>query len=145
MDLPVLQMTVAGTAEAVRHALRDILADKIFAPYSADLAINAEIALAETLNNIVEHAYAHTSGDIQIMLLGRDSGLVCRLADRGAAMPGLCLPEGAFQTPGEITDLPEGGFGWFLIRSLVQDLRYARVNDENQLSFLLVDKQSAVC
>ena len=31
--------------------------------------------------------------------------------------------------------MPEGGYGWFLIRELVQDLVYDRQNDENILFF----------
>ena len=136
-----LQVTVPGTAEAVTQALRDLLPSPIFAAYSPDMAVNAEIVLAEVLNNVVEHAYARHSGDITLVLRGTGRGLACELTDRGAAMPGLTLPVGAFQDLGEVEDLPEGGFGWYLIRTLVEDLRYERRGDENHLSFLLVDEQ----
>jgi len=33
--------------------------------------------------------------------------------------------------------LPEGGFGWFLIRALTEDVTYARVNGENRLAMVL--------
>lgn len=145
MDLPALRLTFAGTAEAVRQALGDPRLVQALAAYSDDLAINAKIVLAEVLNNIVEHAYARFSGEIQLALSPMPSGLACRLSDRGAAMPDFELPTGAFQSLGQIADLPEGGFGWFLIRSLVQDLRYERVDGENILSFRLVDEQSNPC
>jgi serine/threonine-protein kinase RsbW len=32
-------------------------------------------------------------------------------------------------------DLPEGGFGWFLIRELTKDLQYVRHEDQNRLTF----------
>ena len=34
-------------------------------------------------------------------------------------------------------DLPEGGFGWFLIQDLAKDVLYARVENENRLSLRL--------
>lgn len=142
MPPPALHLIVPGTAEAVRQALQDIHASGILAPRSADLRSSAEIVLAEVLNNIVEHAYAKRTGNIRISLSCDRSGLACCLTDCGAAMPGLALPKGDFQSLGPTVDLPEGGFGWFLIRSLATELTYHRVGDENRLSFLLRDEQS---
>ena len=34
-----------------------------------------------------------------------------------------------------IHDMPEGGFGWLIIRQLAHDVRYARHEGVNQLSF----------
>lgn len=138
-----IQVHLPGTAEAVRLALADLLTSAFMTRVPPSLAVNAEIVLAEVMNNIVEHAYAAKAGDISLTLTRTKAGIACHLKDCGAAMPGLTLPEGAFQTLGEIEDLPEGGFGWFLIRSLVDDLTYQRANDENHVSFLLRDEQSA--
>jgi serine/threonine-protein kinase RsbW len=57
-------------------------------------------------------------------------------------MPGLCLPAGKFQPLDDLADLPEGGFGWYLIRSLTEELSYRRSNGINRLSFQLCTKQS---
>jgi serine/threonine-protein kinase RsbW len=32
-------------------------------------------------------------------------------------------------------ELPEGGFGWFLIRDLAHELNYTRISGKNLLSF----------
>ena len=51
------------------------------------------------------------------------------------------MPEGAVPTAKaanlntEIDALPEGGFGWYLIHSLTQDLDYQRDEEWNCLSF----------
>ena len=34
-------------------------------------------------------------------------------------------------------DMPEGGFGWFLIKDLAKDVTYHRVKAENHLSLRL--------
>lgn len=70
--------------------------------------------------------------------------LHCRITDSGAAMPGGRLPPGQFQDLGETQSLPEGGFGWFLIRTLAQDLDYRRIAGRNLLSFQLPCEQSSV-
>ncbi|MES2142769.1 MAG: ATP-binding protein [Pseudomonadota bacterium] len=100
----------------------------------------AELVLAEALNNIVEHAYAEAGGEIELTLCLNGQGLNCRIVDHGAPMPGEALPQGILDAP---EDLPEGGFGWYLIRTLAEDLRYARVADQNQLTFRLTTEQSA--
>ena len=137
------QIRLPGTADAVRLALADLMQDPLLSKCSASLAVNAEIVLAEVMNNIVEHAYAVTTGEICLTLRRSAAGIFCELTDCGAPMPGLTPPAGKFQELGNIDDLPEGGFGWFLIRSLVEGLSYRRENGENHLSFLLNEEQSA--
>ena len=37
----------------------------------------------------------------------------------------------------ETRDLPEGGFGWFLIQHLAKDVTYCRAGDQNWLKLRL--------
>ncbi len=49
-------------------------------------------------------------------------------------MPGGQLPLGMSQSLNVgLCDLPEGGFGWFLIKDLAKDLKYRRIGQENHL------------
>ncbi|MDZ7905785.1 MAG: ATP-binding protein [Cypionkella sp.] len=104
---------------------------------SDDLRGTAEIVMAEALNNIVEHAYAAGAGAIEISVDLGETGLNCTIADYGTPMPGHSLPQGAPHALNDMDDLPEGGFGWFLIRTLAQDLQYSRIRDQNFLRFRL--------
>lgn len=142
MDASWTRLTVAGNTDAVRRALLHLLQGPPFAGLSPGLRSDAEIVLAEVLNNIVEHAYAASAGNIEIRVRRQVGGLACQIRDHGAPMPGLSLPDGAFQPLGAIADLPEGGFGWFLIRNTVEDLQYRREGGANRLSFLLPYEQS---
>ena len=87
-----------------------------------------EIVLAEALNNIVEHAYADgKAGGIGLHAVLGPAGLTCTLSDRGTALTAPGLPAGRLPDIGaEPGALPEGGFGWFLIRSLTREVRYHR-------------------
>ena len=53
-------------------------------------------------------------------------------------MPDLQAPLGLPQEIDRpICDLPEGGFGWFLIRDLAKDLSYQRLAQENRIELRL--------
>ncbi len=137
-----LQLTFPGQPEQVRQALQDVLASPPLADLAQDIRGTAEIVLAEVFNNIVEHAYVEHGGNITLRLGRQDGVLLCEVSDTGAPMPGLCLPAGQFQPLEDLADLPEGGFGWYLIRSLTEGLTYRRLNGGNRLSFQLATKQS---
>lgn len=104
---------------------------------SSHLESVIEIALAEVLNNVVEHAYAEEGGGvIEIEIERQDDGFSFCITDDGRPMPDNCLPEGTrrdLDVPAQ--DLPEGGFGWFLIRKLTQGLEYTRSANRNRLAF----------
>ncbi|MCV2867235.1 ATP-binding protein [Defluviimonas sp. WL0002] len=98
-----------------------------------------ELVLAEILNNVVEHAYgAERSGDIEVEVALRNGALDCRVVDWGRPLPNDAIPR---KPPPDIDvcreQLPEGGWGWTLIRALARDLAYSRSGDTNHLSLVL--------
>ncbi len=98
---------------------------------------SVQLVLAEALNNVVEHAYAPDApGDIKLVLRHGRAGLLIEIRDNGKPMPNGRTPQGDHpreKTPAE--ELPEGGFGWFLIKQLARDMVYDRENGENFLIF----------
>ncbi|MDR0809318.1 MAG: ATP-binding protein [Gemmobacter sp.] len=130
-----IRLALQGDALAVRRGLGLLFTDPRLAALSPDSRGTAEIVLAEVLNNIVEHAYALVPGGVEVTIRLLERGLCCCIRDHGAPMPGLELPPGQ---PVDCSDeLPEGGFGWFMIRSLARNLRYCRGGRWNELCFLL--------
>ena len=131
---------------AVREALAKVLEG--LGPLDLDIeeAGTIELVLAEALNNIVEHAYAPVAGvgPIRIGCLHKKDGLHLRIKDEGVALPDEHVPLGKVANLNtEIEDLPEGGFGWFLIQDLAKDVRYRRIGNENELSLRLAVGLSA--
>lgn len=133
---------------AIRAGLGRMVAADPVARLSADQRGTVEVVLAEVLNNIAEHGYAGGPGKISVMLRLTGAGLYCEVADTGVAMPGGRLPAGDHPADRSgkpplaladlpLADLPEGGFGWHLIRRLTQGLRYTRAGGANRLSFLV--------
>ncbi|MBK8438418.1 MAG: ATP-binding protein [Rhodobacter sp.] len=133
------QFHMISDSRAVRDGLQRALEAEPLCLLSVDDRSTAEIVLAEVLNNIVEHAYAAGTGPIRLSLALGEGVLNCRIEDEGAAMPGETLPAGRLPNP---ADLPEGGFGWHLIRTLGHQLSYRRSGSTNQLRFSLPAERS---
>ena len=96
-----------------------------------------ELALAEVLNNVVEHGYCgNASGEVQICLKRSADAVHCQIEDTGRPLPNLTLPiVQPGQVPKSIMEIAEGGRGWALIRCLTMDLSYTRENGRNCLRF----------
>ncbi len=94
-----------------------------------------ELVLAEALNNVVEHAYREESDHpIHLVLSCADNLARASIRDRGIPLPKGRLPEGKpanLDVP--IQDLPEGGFGWFMIQTLASRVVYNCQAGENTL------------
>ena len=131
------RLVFAADAVAVRGALQELRRHWEADGLSAEIEMIAEQVLAEVLNNVVEHAHRGRSGGrIEVTVSRCPEGLACAVWDNGAPMPGGAVPDGRLpDTQVAPCDLPEGGFGWAMIRALTQDLRYARCGRWNCLCF----------
>jgi serine/threonine-protein kinase RsbW len=124
-----------ATSLDVRGVLSELRAHLETRNIREDDCSNIELALAEALNNIVEHAYALAlPGTITLLLRIGEGQLTCELRDSGRAMPSLVPPDatGPDVTP-TLAALPEGGFGWSLIHALTVHLHFIRDGSENRL------------
>ncbi|MDP3339459.1 ATP-binding protein [Frigidibacter sp.] len=120
---------------SVRHVLRVIRA-RLAGGLPDAAADTLELVLAEILNNIVEHAYRDEGGQIEVLVCPVPGALLCRITDQGRAMPGDMLPHPDRPQPDlAVADLPEGGFGWRIVRDLVGDLHYRREAGSNTIRF----------
>jgi len=132
-----IRFSFSSTPEAVRRALATVM-DGLDTLGLDELEAGAvELVLAEVLNNVVEHAYGSGAvGWIQVTCGHDPSGLRMTIRDRGAPMPDGQLPLQRLAEPRSVaSDIPEGGFGWFIIRDLARDIEYRREDGVNILGF----------
>ncbi|MBU2981120.1 ATP-binding protein [Lentibacter algarum] len=126
-----------GENLSVRHALAQLRHELSSLALSADDLGSIEIVLGEVLNNVVEHAYCEgASGSIHVSCVPSVHVLRFKVEDQGVMLPFEELPEGelpSFDRP--LAALPEGGFGWYLVRNLACDLVYQRREHRNILAF----------
>ena len=129
------QFTCDATAVHVRQLLTDLRAALQNTSLDADLQNSVEIAVAEGLNNIVEHALKDAHGSqISVDMRVDAAHVFVFLRDPGAPMPDGCLPNAqAADLDVPMPQLPEGGFGWNIIHMLTDRLDYSRANGMNQL------------
>ena len=126
--------SLVSDPDQMSATIRQIMASDTLCDLSPGDRANAELLLAEVMNNIGEHAYAGGAGPIRLRLDRAAHLLTLQFEDAGRAMPGGDLPAGHLP---EASNLPEGGFGWFLIRALASDLSYQRAAGHNHLTLRL--------
>ncbi|MFG6565230.1 ATP-binding protein [Sulfitobacter sp. 1A13421] len=134
------EITVHNGPQAARQALTLLLDALSCLSLGAEEVCVVRLVVAEMLNNIVEHAYPdpHHPGPIHIACHHAPDGLHIAVSDEGLPMPDLQAPLGLPQEIDRpVCDLPEGGFGWFLIRDLAKDLAYRRLAQENRIDLRL--------
>ncbi|MEL6168818.1 MAG: ATP-binding protein [Pseudomonadota bacterium] len=136
MGKPV-RIVCAATPEGVRAALATAHRATRGLNLGPAAWQNIEIVLAEVMNNIVEHAYAgRNDASIEVSFVAAPGKLDCVTRDSGNAMPDGRAPEGILRPLSDkLEELPEGGFGWYLIRQLTERMEYRRVDDRNELNF----------
>lgn len=138
-----LSVEMPAKEEAVRETLSTIMqfvADEL--PGQEGLLPEVELVLAEILNNVVEHGHSHTDGAVATVSIRIDpSELTIDVIDHGNPMPDLRLPGGKLccANPAEmaLAELPEGGFGWSIIRMLAKRIGYRRIGDRNELTVVI--------
>lgn len=136
-----LQLEFPSDNLSVRQALQQVLRLNL----SPDDKSVVEIVLAEVLNNIVEHAYQEKpTGRIELAVRLMGDGLHLAVQDSGLPLPN-DLPSKPVSPDLDCAtkDLPEGGFGWLLVRELTQDLHYERQDGRNILSFRIANTEAA--
>lgn len=104
---------------------------------SAEAVMQIELALEEALVNIINYAYkdAAETGDIHIVCdCGVEKELVIEIKDHGAPFDVL-----AKEDPDTTLDIEErqiGGLGIFLVKQMMDETRYQRVDNANVLTLI---------
>lgn len=133
----MLELRFQARFSEIRTALNDMRAWLQLCGFTPEILETSELVLAEVLNNIAEHAFPdHRPGNVDCRLSIEQDSVHVIIEDGGRPMPGGHLPAPLLpKTDVPTQDLPEGGFGWFLIFSLTEGLSYYRRGDRNVLNF----------
>jgi serine/threonine-protein kinase RsbW len=98
----------------------------------AELEFNTNLALEEVFANVVLHGYRDSdSHEISVHAAVGDGTVTLTVEDDGIAFNPLDAP--AADITQALEDRPVGGLGIHLIRSLMTEVAYARVDGRNRL------------
>jgi serine/threonine-protein kinase RsbW len=112
-----------------------------FSSLNRDQVNRLELAVVEAVNNAIEHAYGYAPGyDVEVELRMDDNEIMVTIHDTGNSMPSNAVNTivGEDEAPmplveGFNEDLPEGGWGLLLIKSLTDDVSYSSEAGRNSL------------
>ena len=102
-----------------------------------DVVDDVQLAVAEALNNVVEHAYVYREdGRIDLLLVLEPQSISVDITDFGCKFDG--PPPYRPRDPAsiELEDLPEGGWGWGLIQMVMQKVDFEHRNGCNHLTMV---------
>jgi serine/threonine-protein kinase RsbW len=142
--LPGFTLPVLARNRSIREALGEVRSRLSRMSLTDEEVTTVEVVLAEVMNNIAEHAYAwRRDGEMILGVRQTRDGVLVSVTDEGLPMPDAELPFGERLDPTvPLGDMPEGGFGWLIIRQLARDVAYVREGGVNQLSFRVAVGQS---
>lgn len=116
--------------KAMQRVERFMLAQDV-APETWD---DLNLVMSEAMTNIARHAYPDQEGSIGFHLHLDQTAVRCCLVDSGIAFD----PSSTGRAAPEPSAFPEGGYGWFLVRSLTDTLSYNRKDGVNTLRFSIL-------
>ena len=103
--------------------------------FSQEAVNQIQLAAEEALVNVIHYAYPDKDGEVKITVnpqQGKQLEVV--ITDQGVAFDPLSLPEPDLETPLESRKI--GGLGVYLMRKLMDEVRYKREGGRNILSFM---------
>jgi anti-sigma regulatory factor (Ser/Thr protein kinase)/CRP-like cAMP-binding protein len=93
-----------------------------------------QLACEEALVNVINYAYPDKNGDLEITCANKDKELEIEITDSGLAFDPLSLPEPNINAP--IEERRIGGLGIYMIRKIMDEVRYKRDADRNILTMV---------
>ena len=102
---------------------------------SHSLMMNLDLALEEAVTNVMLYAYPEgTAGQVEVESMSEDGLLTFQIRDAGAPF------DPTQQADADVTlgvqERPIGGLGIFLVRQIMDEVRYERKNDKNVLTLV---------
>ncbi|KAF0152444.1 MAG: anti-sigma regulatory factor serine/threonine protein kinase [Ignavibacteria bacterium] len=115
---------VAGINISIRHFLEDENVEQ-------HICNGVEICLTEALNNVIKHSYkGEQSCKIDVNVAVDSKLMEIQIVDEGESRKNLEIKELDFD-PNDIDSLPESGMGLYIIKQLMDELDYYKLNGKN--------------
>ncbi len=127
------RLAISARLEEVRHACDFVVEAAERAGLDERAVYHCQMAVDETLTNVIEHGYDFKGDDHQIEIICQPKArqfLITITDDSPAFNP---LDHTSPSPTAPLDDREPGGWGIYFIRRLMDDVSYARVGDRNHL------------
>ena len=132
----ISRLAIPARLEEVRHACDFVVEEAEAAMLDERAVYHCQMAVDETITNIIEHGYAFQGSEheIEITCHTDNENFFITITDDSPAFNPL---EHEAPDPSEPLDSREpGGWGIYFIRKLMDDVTYRRIDDRNQLTLV---------
>jgi serine/threonine-protein kinase RsbW len=102
--------------------------------FSSEEILDTQLAVEEVITNIISYGYKSGPGEIYISCRIKRDAAEIDIADSAPPFDPLALPEP--DLAGDVSDRKIGGLGVFLIRQVMDDVRYRREHGKNILTLV---------
>ena len=119
---PRIELTIPAQSDWVRVARLTVAAVAARLDFSFDAVEDIKVAVAEAINNAIQHGPHDETPHICIAMEPTNEGLWIIVTDRGHVENELSVQNSGVHQEG--AELPEGGMGFLLIRSLMDRVEH---------------------
>jgi serine/threonine-protein kinase RsbW len=102
--------------------------------FSSEEILDTQLAVEEIITNVIIHGYKGSGGEISITCRITGNLAEIRITDTAPLFNPLFLPEP--DLAGDVSDRKIGGLGVFLVRQVMNDVRYRREKGKNILTLV---------
>ncbi|MGA2918167.1 ATP-binding protein [Methanoregula sp.] len=99
--------------------------------FPEDDILDTQLAVEEAITNIIVHGYRDAGGEITVSCRAGNGNVEVRLEDRAGPFDPLTIPEPDLAS--EVEERKIGGIGIFLIRQVMDEIRYRFEEGKNIL------------
>lgn len=126
------EIRIANNLEEISHLYEFIEELGEVLDLSSETTMNINLALEEAVANIIMYAYPEgEQHEILLKVTSNPQQLIFLLTDKGQVFDPTQVPDAEINLP--IEERAIGGLGIFLIRSIMNEVSYQRLGDENLL------------
>ncbi len=98
-----------------------------------DLAYQIELCVVEILNNVIEYGYGMQKGNpIEVRCRFEQSSVRIAVVDQARPMESFEIPQVDYN-PHDVENLPERGFGLFLVHEIMDEVTYETQRKNNRV------------
>lgn len=121
---------LAEIAEFVTRAARE-------AGLTDDDVFHVEMAVDEACSNIIEHAYADRTGDIDLACTSPARGdFEIAIHDSGRAFDPDSVGRPVIGSPADLDEVSEGGLGLYFMRKLMDQVRFEMASGQGNTLYM---------